>query len=356
MVRYVAHAWADIATQVSPSGAQGAYYSWNDINEDKQVTTDELIGYPTSGILGFYGFDPLNPTKIDSPNGIDKNFGMPLTDEILLGLERELFTDFSLSATLTLRRTHRWLWWPYPFYDKDSGKVFTKEDYVGPITGSIFNEYDGKTYDYEYWTLNQFRPAGDYLGNNPGNYNLYRGLEIVARKCLSHRWMMNASFTYQVFTDHYGDEGFFDPTNIDELDGSRIWGADWMAKLSFLYQLPWGFNISCFANARQGYSIPQYIRVPSPERGAVGMGSVIALYTEKPGETRLSNFYNVDLSLVKDFYLGEYGRLTLQMDAFNVFNFSHGLSRFRQVNSPRHNEIKQILNPRVIRFGIRYRF
>jgi hypothetical protein len=54
--------------------------------------------------------------------------------------------------------------------------------------------------------------------------------------------------------------------------------------------------------------------------------------------------------------LGRYGRLTLQVDAFNVFNFDHDIWRTNRLNSPYYNEIEEILNPRVIRLGVRYRF
>ena len=39
-----------------------------------------------------------------------------------------------------------------------------------------------------------------------------------------------------------------------------------------------------------------------------------------------------------------------------VFNLAHDLSRYSTVKSPRHDEIQQILNPRVIRLGVRYNF
>ncbi len=360
LARYGMHSPTWMATHVYPAALSFATFRWNDRNGDDTVTTDELLGYPTSGILSFEGFDPENPTALESPNGIDKNLKSPLTDEFILGVERELFPDFSLSANITLRRNHRF-WWTASngeaLYDKETGKVFTQDDYIGPITGSI--DYDGKTYDYEYWTLNQYRPAGTYMQTWPGSCENYAGFEIIATKRLSHRWMMSASFTYEKFNFHYGEKGYADPTNVEIFDGSRAdwnWGLEWMGKLSFLYQLPWGFNVSCFANARQGRINLQRIVVPSPERGAVGLGGTKTIYIEKPGETRLPNFYNVDASLTKEFHLGNYGRLSLQVDAFNVFNFAHDLNRFTQVNSSRHDEIQAILNPRVIRFGIRYRF
>jgi hypothetical protein len=171
--------------------------------------------------------------------------------------------------------------------------------------------------------------------------------------------MMNASFTYQVYKIHYGERGFVDPTNVKIQDGQRAWGgpdSDWMAKLSFLYQLPWGINIAGFANARQGFTNVQLINAATPERAAVALGSNMDFYIEKPGTTRLPDFYNVDLSLTKDIRFKSFGKMTLCIDAFNVFNFAHSLSRYPNVNSPRHNEIQSILNPRVIRFGLRYSF
>jgi hypothetical protein len=80
------------------------------------------------------------------------------------------------------------------------------------------------------------------------------------------------------------------------------------------------------------------------------------IYVEKQGETRFPTFYNADLSLSKDFVLGRYGRLTVQIDAFNVFNFNHTLNADSRLNSPWYGSTWRILNPRVIRLGVRYRF
>lgn len=366
VARYGAQQGAWLAYWISTSTSAYAAYSWSDINGDDQVTTDELSGYPTDAVFWFGGFDPWNPTSLESPNEIDKNIKTELTDELILGVEREIFPDFSLSATFILRRNHRFMW--EPLYDKESQTKITQEDYIGPFTGSITQ--DGETYNYEYWALNQYRPAGRYYENRPDYHQNYTGIEITAAKRLSHRWMMNASFTYQIHTQHFGDKGYNDPTNIDKFDGARdvdfiVWAwkgsyypsADWMAKLSFLYQLPWGFNLSCFANARQGYIYPQWIEVDAPERQAVGLDEgTTTIFTEKLGKRRHPNFYNVDLSIAKEIPFGDYGTLSLSIDAFNVFNFSHALARFPQINSPRYDEIEIILNPRVIRFGIRYRF
>lgn len=353
LARYGLQNGTGVAGLVNPAALGNALYFWNDKNSDDWVSTDELIGYPTKGILAYANCDPWNPTRVDDPDAISPDLKSIVTDEFLVGIEREIFTDISLSATLILRRTHQERWDPY--YDEETAWKEGQENWLGPIQKSL--EYDGVTYNYEYWTLDRYRPAGVILETAPDRHVNYTGIEFTAIKRLSHRWMMNLSFTYQKSTGYLGEKGFLDPTNVDKWEGQpRDYDSRWLAKLSFLYQLPWGFSFSGFANAREGTVFLKRILAATPERAAVGLGTTQNISIEPYGTTRLSNFYNCDLSLAKDFLLGKYGRLTLQVDAFNVFNFNHTLQRFSQVNSPRYREIENILNPRVIRFGVRYRY
>lgn len=353
LARYSHPMAATLANHVNPAAMGYAYYYWVDANRDEQVSTDELLGYPRNGIIFYGGFDPWNPTSVEDPDVIDKDYKSALTDELLFGIEREIIKNFSLGANLIFRRNHRTSW--KILHDKETGWTVSPANYIGPIQGSL--TYEGKTYSYEYWTLDRYRPPGRILTNRPDYHTNYTGLEVSAVKRLSHNWMMNASFTLQKNILHYGDRGYNDPTNKDKYEGRPVFGnVQWMAKLSFLYQLPWGFNISLFAHAKQGYAQSRRIMVWTPERAAVGLGAIKFIDIEKYGEWRLPTFYNMDLSLVKDFRMGKYGTLSLQVDAFNLFNFNHVLYRYLTVNSPRYNEVWSILNPRVIRLGLRYKF
>jgi Carboxypeptidase regulatory-like domain len=335
---------------INPSQWAGAGYFWKDLNGDNSVTTNELRGYPLDGLLDWYGFDPWNPGTLETPNAIDNNLKSPLTDEILIAVEREMFTDFSLAATVTLRRAHRYT--RQVMYDKETGTKITQDDFVGPVTGTL--TYDGRTYSYEYWYLDQFRPAG-YLGENRPDYHRdYSDIEVMATKRLSHSWMMNASFSYQLSKTLYGDQGFDDPTNV-KINDNVLYGH-WMAKLSFLFELPWGMSFSGFVNARRGYNLGEQIVVETPERAATGLGAYAYLDMVKPGAKTLADFVNADLSLAKTLRLKNYGSLVLQVDAFNVFNFAPTLGRVNVGNSPNYGQITSILNPRVIRLGVRYRF
>jgi hypothetical protein len=341
--------------QLAMTEENQALYFWDDLNGDDFVSTDELVGYPYDGLLFYNGFDAFNPTSPVSPYEIDPNLKCTLTDELFFGVERELFKDFSLGAHFTIRKNYRITWWID--FNRETGQKDSQENWEGPFQGSI--TVDGKTYDYEYWApiTHFFELPNSVLENTPELHKNHTSLEVVATKRLSHRWMMNASFSIQKNSDHFGQRGYLDPTNIKFSEGADSLGDPiWMAKINFLYQLPWGFNFSGFAHIRDGWVWRQYIRVYAPERAAKGLGGWMSLDVEKQGETRLANFYNVDLSLSKDFILGRYGRLTVQVDAFNVFNFDHDIWRVNRINSPYYNEIDTILNPRVIRLGVRYRF
>jgi len=338
------------ADLINPAQFAYAGYFWEDLHGDDRVTTDELLGYPLDGLLDWGGFDPWNPTVLETPNGIDKNLKSPLTDEILLAVEREMFTDFSLAATLTLRRMHRFTW--EVMYDKETDTKITQDDFLGPVTGSL--TYDGRTYNYEYWYLNQFRPAGTFMENRPDYHKNYSSVEVTAAKRQSHGWMLNASLTYEVGKFFYGERGFSDPTNVKINDA--VAQTSWMAKLSFLFELPWDIAFSGFVNARRGYNLGEQIVVLTPERAATGLGSYYYLDMVKPGAKRLPDFVNADLSLAKTLRLNGYGSLVLEVDAFNVFNLHHALGRVNLGNSPTYGQITSILNPLVIRLGVRYRF
>jgi len=349
LARYANHLGASLATDVSPTASSWASYYWNDKNGDDIARIDELVGYPLNGLIAYSGFDPYNlGTVMTSPNKIDPNLKPPLTYEAIVGIEREFFTDFSMAANFVIRRNTRLFWRPT--------NGLSRADYVGPITGTI--NYEGNTYPYEYWYLNERPAAGTFLTQQTDYYENYMGIEVVAVKRFSKKWMVNASFTYQKSSRNYGEVSFHDPTNIKMLDGTptSAYQPTWMGKVTGLYRLPFGIGLSASFSSREGYIFAPAIRVKTPERASVGLGASMNLYTEKYGTSRLENFYNLDLRLQKDIVTAKYGTYSLAIDVFNALNFSWDLKRNATQNSPDANQIQNILNPRVIRFSLRFTY
>jgi len=64
----------------------------------------------------------------------------------------------------------------------------------------------------------------------------------------------------------------------------------------------------------------------------------------------------MNLRLEKAFEISESSSVTLAVDAFNLTNSAHILKKVYRIDSPDYDQTLRILNPRVIRFGIRFDF
>jgi hypothetical protein len=225
-----------------------------------------------------------------------------------------------------------------------------------------------------------------YMRND--DYFTYRGLDLVLNKRLSHKWMMNASLTLQAQRTYWGND-LIDPTNQWAFDGKAYgdWGGAasgktsvlmytrWMVKVSGLYQLPYGFNISGTVNAREGWSVPHYFTLFDYDAPNYTADHDVTIYTQPQTDDALPTFYNISLRLEKKVNIGA-GRLYLMADVFNLLNSNMpirsyseeygtayynvaGTLGWQQTSQAHYNFTglrNEILNPRVIRFGARFEF
>jgi hypothetical protein len=351
-----------MATQVSPILLRRLDYTWNDANGDGYASLDELIGYPNNPVY-WSNIDPNNPTSLSSPNRVDTNLTAPLTTELIIGAEREVMPQFSVGANFIYRRYTNNYWYPIndTTYDDWSAYQYTDTAYTGQTVN--------------YYTLNFPKPAGDYQTNRDGYWREYKALEITLLKRLSNKWMMNGSFTYQSHIAHYDSTAAYggvgasnnDPTNTDIYNGQEVAyqtagsgktniyiGSKWFFKLTGMYQLPYGINVSGFLNTRQGYIIPYGINVPGSVRGQ-GLEDILVI-TDPFGTYRLPTFWQVDFRLEKTIDMGNVGSLGLMLDFFNITNNNMSLGVQNQLNARNADEIMEIVNPRVVRLGVRLRF
>ena len=63
------------------------------------------------GDIGYYGFDPLNPTRLTTINQIGK-YKTPRTQEFMFGMDHELTPNFGISGTFTYRYFNNFNWQP----------------------------------------------------------------------------------------------------------------------------------------------------------------------------------------------------------------------------------------------------
>ena len=346
--------------------------------QDGRVQASELYGYDGTNL-----YDPADPdywlyssnvniddpTALEAVNKYDPDYNTPLLDEITLSYEKELFTDFAARLELFYKRYHRQTW--TKFMDTD-GTLETEDNYyVAGHDDTVDYDYYGRTDSFPY----------KYRTNHKEAYDRYLGAQIVWTKRLSKKWMMNGSFTYSdwrryykgeylgIITDMFAsniknglnNEEYFDGGVVAyESSGSGVEGifvnSRWQFKLSGLYQLPFGINVSGVFSAREGYVIPTYVLVDMEELG------INELYGNpggggKFGDERLPAYWVFNFRLEKTFQISDTSFVVLSADAFNIANSAHSLKKETSMEDlDLFNKDLRILNPRVFRFGIRFNF
>ena len=149
----------------------------------------------------------------------------------------------------------------------------------------------------------------------------------------------------------------FDPTNLPFLNdqpyafapgGSGKSGvypySEWQLKLSGVYQFPWDISVGAFARYQQGYPYVLIATISDPSLPSLGTNSHLIL-VEPFGSRRFENIFTLDLQFEKGIDFGNYGRLALSANLFNVTNTNTIIRRTRSVASVNLNRIDELISP-----------
>ncbi len=351
----------------------GAIFTYKNLNGDRTITSDELTSAPAyyGGLNGpIFDLDAFIANKL-----IDSDFKNSHSWEYLVGFERQIATDLSVSATYT-HRDYRDTTVIVPAgvstADFAPGGVYTRNTVLGNFSVPYFT-YTGTD-------------DGDIILTNANDYKTsYNGVDIAIRKRMSNNFMLNGGLTLQRQKANYdggdslafyiGDGGLsgqvfpFDPTNLPFLNdqayafapgGSGKSGvypySEWQLKLSGVYQFPWDISVGAFARYQQGYPFVLFGTVGDQSLApSLGTGNHLIL-VEPFGSRRFDNIFTLDLQFEKGIDFGNYGRLALSANLFNVTNDNTIIRRLRSVNSASLNRIDELISPRALRIGARYSF
>ncbi|MFN2443363.1 MAG: carboxypeptidase regulatory-like domain-containing protein [Thermoanaerobaculia bacterium] len=360
----------------NPLGAyQYFYYYFEDLNGDKQVQRNEILGLE-DGPLGWYNIDPNNPGVAAPLGRYDDNLEAPYTDEFLIGVEQELLPEFVIGLNYTHRKMNNFVWTRSEKDFLGSGNFYSSADYVPgtPVTGTLPN---GSSFTTPTWQLapGVDRPVFGVVQNRPDYEQTYDGIELNATKRLANRWMMRASVSFADWEQSVGPNGYIDPTELlaaygcSSCDGEAVVqgsgtgsgakggiyiNSKWSYVLTGLYELPWDVSIGASIVGREGYPIPQYAN----HNAGDGIFKNVLINGVDP--VRNDDIMNLDLRLAKEVNVGPIG-LTLSADVFNVTDERTVMQRQHQVvrrgsQFAAANRILELQSPRVIRFGARLRF
>jgi hypothetical protein len=345
------------ANNINPNFSVSTTYAWNDANHDLRFQPGEQTGTPTQSGGLTTSFDP--------------NFRRPYTNEVTAGIDREVLPSLKVSAVYTYRGER------YPQAYINGASPFNSwvlKSGVDPGPDGVVGTADDGTYSYYDRTV----PGTQILiTNDPTSLQTYKGLELTATKRFSNRWTMLMGYTYSHTTlkDLSLGTSSSNPSPNDLLNATGPINAiastgssdrPQQFKLTGSYILPYDIALGANVRIQSGPPITRQIAAP------LSFGGSATVYVEPQGSHRLDALKTIDLRLGKIFQMGQNHTLEADMDIFNLTNANTGWEAYSLTGrlnvhpggdpSAPVNNIQQfmtpdqILAPRIIRFGVSYRF
>ena len=334
------------ANAINPNFSVSRQYAWNDANGDLRYQAGEETGVPVQAGGLTTSFDP--------------DFRRPFTNEVTAGVDRELIPNLKLSAVFTYRSER----YPQASLNTaaplDTWVLISRAD---PGPDGLAGTADDSTYSYYNRTL----PGSQTLiTNDPTSKQTYKGIEITATKRFSQKWQMLGGYTYSK-SEIRGQSVSTSPNAFLNTQGVIFNDRPHQLKVSGSYMLP--YDISLGANYRYQSGPPTSRQISSPL--SFGGGST-TINVEPPDAHRVDALSTGDIQASKTFRLADQRDIEVNMAIFNVTNANTawelrsltGRLNVREAGDPTGavNNIQQflspsqILSPRIIRFGVAFRF
>lgn len=329
-----------------------------------QDDSSELHTAIYATVVGPEQFVEISRTPPDQRFAIDQDIRHSHVDQIVAGVERELFTDVSIQAQYVRRR-----------FDDFMGMIDTRSIYqpaqrVDPGPDGRLNTADDGALIDVYGSTN--RSERFLLYTNPeGAYNHYDAVQVVGRKRYSRNWQMQSSYTWSKNRGTVGNRWhvnaarfdlgapgrFVNPnSNINAL-GRAAFDPTHEVKVLGSYRAPmWGGTM---LSGVYRYTTGQAWGRRAPIRGLPqGMENV---RIEPVGTRRAPALNTLSLRAEKTLTLPRTGgTLGLFLDAFNVWNQgvpdSDAINAIMDNSGATFGEPIAWLDPRMFRAGVRVSF
>ena len=356
---------ATAAGTISAIQYSAIYYYATDLNGNKIADPNEIqFGL---GNIGYYGFDPLNPSRLTTINQIGK-YKTPITQEAMFGMDHELMPNFGISGTFTYRYFNHFDWSPR------IGVTSANYRQTGTLTGSV--DPIG-SFSVPFYAINASAiPAGGGRSyeERQGYHQRFLGFEASATKRMSNRWMARFGFSTNDHREYFdGPSALEDPTpgpGSPNIDGGRVvtrTGGSGKSNIYMvlpqyqvvangMYQARWGINFGANWLLRQGYAIPYF-------RSNVVTGDPLSnlksvLVVDDVTRFRLPKVSSLDVRLEKAFRIRTLNIMG-DLDVFNVTNSAVVLGKqydLRRTGATGFDKILETMNPRILRIGARLNF
>jgi hypothetical protein len=295
---------------------------WIDTNMNRQIdVTDSFI--PISV--------PPSPLTLNASDVLDPNLKAPYTDEFVVGLERELFKNFSASISYINKKDNRIIEDPESFRGLNANSgwwvPYTVND-PGP-DGTFGTSDDGTITVYA--VKNGAPESLLKLQNCPEAVRKYHAVEFLLNKRMSNGWQLLGSLTFSSFKGNVGanynesagygpDNAFASPNWLDNRYGDLEMDRPFQLRLQGSVQLPIDFMLSAYYLYMSGAPYGRTLRVFFPSNTDYDPSNppYVDVYAQAPGTYRHQSMNNLDIRLEKNFNIAKRAKLSIFLDALNV--------------------------------------
>ena len=285
---------------------------------------------------------------------VDRGINRPTASEISTSVERELIPALSGRVSYVYKNIRN-LWgeidairapaYTVPFSFVDPGPDTVR----GTADDQTFNTFD--------------RPASigsDRVYTNPENNHAdFHTVELALNRRFTDRWMLLTSFGYTWLNQIHsssttvsagnGQTFSYRPADLMFGDNGYETSTLWNYKVIGRYTLPYDVGMSGSWKVQSGGNWGRSLSVAFPGDGTRTVR--VEPVTTNRGET----VQILDVRFDKSFRLGGSTRLTAMVDAFNLTN-AGTVTTFRNATTSTYKEVTALLDPRIVRFGVRFDF
>jgi hypothetical protein len=318
-----------LANQENPVGRARLRYRFNDLNGNRQLDGPQELGsfLRTLGGAGFVR--------------VDRDLIRPSGNELSTNVEREIVNGLSGRVSYVYKNLRN-VWgevdvaraplYTVPFSFVDPGP---DNNLATTADNQVIDTFD--------------RPAtaaSDRVYTNPaGNDSDYHTVEVALNRRFSNGWMVLTSFGH---TWRYSGTANYRPADRLFLDENGQEATTlYNYKLIGRYTLPWDIGFSGSWKLQSGEQWGRTVSVRFPGDGTR------TVQVEPEDTNRAPAVSIIDFRLDKSFQIRG-ARLTGMMDIFNAANYGTVIDwRDTTVN---YREVTEILDPRIVRFGLRFEF
>jgi hypothetical protein len=315
-----------------------------DLNGDRLVSSPAELGawQSTQGGGGFVR--------------VDRDLVRPTSHEVSVNLEREIRSGLSGRASYVYKNMRN-VWGEIDVVrDANYSVPFT---FVDPGRDRVTGTADDQTFN----TLALPQGVGsDRVFTNTDDNADFQNVELALNRRFADRWMMLTSFGYTWSSMYHvntaGNAARPPITTTTYRPVDRLFGDDgietstlWNYKVIGRYVMAYDIGLSGSWKVQSGFNYARTMSVNLPVEGAR------TVRVEPIDSNRYPTVQIMDLRADKSFRLGRYGTTTLQLDIFNLTNAGTPTTvRVTNTATAPFNEVTAILNPRVVRAGIRFAF